>query len=315
MVLKIIPLGAGQDVGRSCIIVELGGKVIMLDCGIHMVSEQKFPDFNFLYGENYFKKKKLSKKKDVDFADIIDLVIVTHFHLDHCGALPYFTENIGYSGPVVATPPTKAILPLMLEDFRKVSVAQKGGVDAFSSEMIKRCIDRIQTIQLHETMTFSDNIKVTAYYAGHVLGAAMFAIECNGEKVVYTGDFNMTADRHLGSAWIEKIRPDLVITETTYATTIRDSKRSREREFLKQVHETLDGGGKILIPVFALGRAQELCILLETYWNRTNLQYPIFFSGGLTEKANFYYKLFINWTNEKIKKTFIKKNMFDFSHV
>jgi integrator complex subunit 11 len=158
-------------------------------------------------------------------------------------------------------------------------------------------------------------VKVTAYYAGHVLGAAMFSVECNGEKLVYTGDFNMTADRHLGSAWIEKLKPDVVLTETTYATTIRDSKRSREREFLQQVHKTLDNGGKILIPVFALGRAQELCILLETYWTRTNLKYPIFFSGGLTEKANFYYKLFINWTNEKIKKTFIHKNMFDFMHV
>ena len=81
------------------------------------------------------------------------------------------------------------------------------------------------------------------------------------------------------------------------------------------MHETLDQGGKILIPVFALGRAQELCILLETYWTRTNLRYPIYFSGGLTEKANFYYKLFINWTNEKIRKTFIKNNMFDFKHV
>ena len=171
-----------------------------------------------------------------DFTDIIDLVIVSHFHLDHCGALPYFTEAVGYSGPIVATPPTKAIIPLMLEDFRKISVAQKGGVDAFSAEMIKNCIDKIQTIQLHETMVFHGDIKVTAYYAGHVLGAAMFNIECNGESVVYTGDFNMTADRHLGSAWIDKLKPDLVITETTYATTIRDSKRSREREFLKQVH-------------------------------------------------------------------------------
>jgi integrator complex subunit 11 len=143
----------------------------------------------------------------------------------------------------------------------------------------------------------------------------MFYVECNGESVVYTGDYNMTADRHLGAAWIDKLRPDVVLTETTYATTIRDSKRSREREFLRQVHQTLDRGGKVLIPVFALGRAQELCILLETYWNRTGLQYPIYFSGGLTEKANFYYKLFINWTNEKIKKTFIKRNMFDFSHV
>ena len=54
---------------------------------------------------------------------------------------------------------------------------------------------------------------------------------------------------------------------------------------------------------------------MESYWNRANLKYPIYFSGGLTEKANFYYKLFINWTNENIKKTFIEKNLFDFSHV
>ena len=156
------------------------------------------------------------------------------------------------------------------------------------------------------------DLKVTAYYAGHILGACMFYVESNGESVVYTGDYNMTADRHLGAAWIDKLRPDLCITETTYATTIRDSKRSREREFLKTVQETLEGGGKVLIPVFALGRAQELCILLETYWARTNLKYPIYFSGGLTERANFYYRLFINWTNEKIKKTFIRKNMFNF---
>jgi integrator complex subunit 11 len=138
-------------------------------------------------------------------------VIVTHFHLDHCGALPLFTEGEGFNGPVVATPPTKAILPLMLEDFRKVSSNQKGGIDAFNQDMIKVCLSKVQTIQLHETMVFYPKdeqlgeIKVTAYYAGHVLGAAMFSVECNGEKLVYTGDFNMTADRHLGSAWIEKL--------------------------------------------------------------------------------------------------------------
>lgn len=162
-----------------------------------------------------------------------------------------------------------------------------------------------------------DGVKVSAYYAGHVLGAVMFHIEYEGEKVVYTGDYNMTADRHLGPASIEKLCPDVVMTESTYATTVRDAKRARERDFYKEVHDTLDNGGKILIPVFALGRAQELCILLETYWSRTGLKYPIYFSGGLTERANFYYKLFTNWTNEKIKTTFIENgiNMFDFKHV
>jgi integrator complex subunit 11 len=97
----------------------------------------------------------------------------------------------------------------------------------------------------------------------------------------------MTPDRHLGAAWIDKCRPDLLITESTYATTIRDSKRCRERDFLKKVHDSIDKGGKVLIPVFALGRAQELCILLETYWDRMNLKVPIYFSLGLTEKVRY----------------------------
>lgn len=133
--------------------------------------------------------------------------------------------------------------------------------------------------------------------------------------MVYTGDYNMTADRHLGSAWIDRCCPDVIITESTYATTIRDSKRCRERNFLKKVHDCVERGGKVLIPVFALGRAQELCILLETYWERNNVQTPIYFAAGLTEKANHYYKLFIPWTNQKIKTTFVKHNMFEFKHI
>lgn len=125
----------------------------------------------------------------------------------------------------------------------------------------------------------------------------------------------MTPDRHLGAAWIDKCRPDVLITESTYATTIRDSKRCRERDFLKKVHECIDRGGKVLIPVFALGRAQELCILLETYWDRMNLKVPVYFALGLTEKANNYYKMFITWTNQKIRKTFVQRNMFDFKHI
>ena len=89
-----------------------------------------------------------------------------------------------------------------------------------------------------------DELEIKAYYAGHVLGAAMFYIRVGQSSVVYTGDYNMTPDRHLGAAWIDRCRPDLLITESTYATTIRDSKRCRERDFLKKIHETVDKGGK-----------------------------------------------------------------------
>ncbi|VDO69888.1 unnamed protein product [Schistosoma margrebowiei] len=194
--IRVIPLGAGQDVGRSCILVTLGGKNIMFDCGMHM-------------GYN----------DDVCLVSLHFRVFIgSHFHLDHCGALPYMTEVIGYDGPIYMTHPTKAICPILLVD---------------------------------------DDLEIQAFYAGHVLGAAMFLVRVGTNSVLYT----------------------------------------------------------VLIPVFALGRAQELCILLETYWERMNISVPIYFSMGMAEKANEYYKLFISWTNQKIKETFVKRNMFDFKHI
>eukprot|EP00794_Sanderia_malayensis_P015390 gene15390-16969_t len=302
--ITAVPLGAGQDVGRSCILVTIGGKNIMLDCGMHMgfSDSRKFPDFTYL-------------AKTGPYTQCIDALIISHFHLDHCGALPYFTEMCGYDGPIYMTHPTKAICPILLEDFRKISVERKGETNFFTSQMIKDCMKKVVAVNLHQTVQVDDDLELKAYYAGHVLGAAMFHVKVGSQSFVYTGDYNMTPDRHLGSAWIDKCRPDLLITESTYATTIRDSKRCREMDFLKKVHETIEKGGKVLIPVFALGRAQELCILLETFWDRMNLSAPIYFSTGLTEKANHYYKLFITWTNQKIRSTFVQRNMFEFKHI
>jgi len=302
--IKAVPLGAGQDVGRSCIIVTIGGKNIMLDCGMHMGfnDNRKFPDFSYI-------------AKAGPYTQYIDAVIISHFHLDHCGALPYFSEMCGYDGPIYMTHPTKAICPILLEDFRKISVERKGETNFFTSAMIKDCMKKVIAVNLHQNVQVDDELEIKAYYAGHVLGAAMFQVKVGSQSFVYTGDYNMTPDRHLGAAWIDKCRPDLLITESTYATTIRDSKRCREMDFLKKVHETVEKGGKVLIPVFALGRAQELCILLETFWDRMNLKAPIYFSTGLTEKANHYYKLFITWTNQKIRSTFVQRNMFEFKHI
>eukprot|EP01147_Barroeca_monosierra_P008184 gene8184-804_t len=301
--ITVLPLGAGQDVGRSCIIIEMNGRTIMFDCGMHMgySDNRRFPDFSLL--------------AEGDLTSRIDVAIISHFHLDHCGALPYFSEMCGYEGPIIMTYPTKAICPILLEDYRKISVERKGTKNFFTSRMIKDCMSKVQPVDLHQTITIDKAIEIKAYYAGHVLGAAMFHVRVGDKSVVYTGDYNMTPDRHLGTAWIDYCKPDAIITESTYATTIRDSKRCRERDFLTKVHRCVQNGGKVLIPVFALGRAQELCILLETYWERYNLKVPIFFSTGLTEKANEYYRLFVMYTNQKIKDTFVERNMFDFKHI
>lgn len=313
-VIEILPLGAGQDVGRSCIVISLHNRNIMFDCGMHMgfTDERRFPDFSLLIPPTP------SSLKQKGFTETIDLLLVTHFHLDHCGALPYFAEQCGYSGPIVMTEPTKAICPILLEDFRKIATEKRGDNSFFTSKMIESSIQKVTTIEVGQSLFFCNGeIEVRAYYAGHVLGAAMFWVRVGAETIVYTGDFNMTADRHLGAAWIDRCNPDILITESTYATTIRESKRARERDFLKAIHQAVEKGGKVLIPTFALGRVQELCILIDSFWDRMDIKAPIYFSGGMAESANEYYRLYHSWMNERIKEESKrgKRNAFNFRNI
>merc|ERR1711892_1490457 len=132
--IRVVPLGAGQDVGRSCILVSIGNKNVMFDCGMHMGynDERRFPDFNYITGGTG------------TLTPHIDAVIISHFHLDHCGALPYMSEQVGYEGPIYMTMPTKITAPILLEDFRKV-VTKRDKAEAltfFTSEMIKDCMKK-----------------------------------------------------------------------------------------------------------------------------------------------------------------------------
>ena len=165
MDIKVTPLGAGQDVGRSCLLLSIGGKNVMLDCGMHMGynDDRRFPDFSYV-------------TTDEPLTEHIDAVIISHFHLDHCGALPYMTEMVGYNGPIYMTVPTKAIAPILLEDMRKVAVDKKGEQNFFTAGMIKDCMKKVVAVNLHQVVQVDSELEIKAYYAGHVLGAAMFQV-------------------------------------------------------------------------------------------------------------------------------------------
>lgn len=213
----------------------------------------------------------------------------------------------------------------MLEDFRKITVERRGEQNFFTSAMIQSCMNKVTAVDLSQEILVGEDIRVKAYYAGHVLGAAMFHVQVGEESVLYTGDYNMTPDRHLGGAVIDRCKPDVLITESTYAATVRDSKRARERDFLKQVHQCVASGGKVLVPTFALGRVQELCILIDAYWTRAGLSdIPVYFTGGMAGMATKYYKNWMEWTNESIQMTSLKEkspetgnpsNPFDFKNI
>jgi len=303
--MKAIPLGAGQEIGKSCVIVASGNRVIMFDCGMHIgySDSRMFPDFSFL-------------SRTGEFDAVLDAIVISHFHLDHCGALPYFTEILGYSGPIYMTPPTHAVMPILLSDCQKILESKcRDRSLIYNEHQIESCMRKIRRIEMNETIQILSGTYLRPYYAGHVIGAAMFYLIMGDEKIVYTGDYNTNADRHLCSAWIDSVKPDLLITEATYGSLIRDCRRARERKFLQMIHECVKRGGVALIPIFALGRAQELCLLLESYWERMGLQVPIYITGALTEKANEIYKKYINYTKCNFKENLTDKNMFDFKFI
>ena len=211
----------------------------MLDCGMHPGREgiQSLPYFDHIVDPKQ-----------------IELLLVTHFHVDHCAGLPYFTEKTDFDGEIYMTHPTKSIYNYVLQDFVKVS-GTPSDEQLFDEKDIENTLNKIKTIDYHQTVEFG-GIKFTAYRAGHVLGAAMFLLEIDGLKILYTGDYSREEDRHLKPAEvIFDTEIDVLIVESTYGVQKHESRNVRESTFTKYVEEIVLRGGKCLMPVFALGRA------------------------------------------------------------
>ncbi|KAF4519085.1 hypothetical protein B566_EDAN001677 [Ephemera danica] len=297
--LSIRPLGAGQEVGRSCIMLEFKGKKIMLDCGIH-------PGLSGMDALPFV---------DLIEADEIDLLLVSHFHLDHCGALPWFLQKTSFKGRCFMTHATKAIYRWLLSDYIKVSnIATEQML--YTESDLENSMDKIETINFHEEKDVF-GVKFWAYNAGHVLGAAMFMIEIAGVKILYTGDFSRQEDRHLMAAEIPNVHPDVLITESTYGTHIHEKREEREGRFTGLVNDIVNRGGRCLIPVFALGRAQELLLILDEYWSQHPELHdiPIYYASSLAKKCMAVYQTYVNAMNDRIKRQISVSNPFVFKHI
>jgi cleavage and polyadenylation specificity factor subunit 3 len=177
-----MPLGAGCEVGRSCIYLECKGRKILLDCGLHPAREgiQALPYFDAIKPEE------------------LDILLLTHFHVDHCAGLPYFLEKTGFKGKVFTTHPTKSIYNYIAQDFVKVSNISTDE-QIFNQEDVIKSLKKIQMIDFHQEVEERE-IKFTAYRA--VLGASMFLVEIDGVRILYTGDYSREEDRHLKPAEI-----------------------------------------------------------------------------------------------------------------
>lgn len=285
-VLEITPLGAGAEVGRSCCIVRFRGKVVMFDCGIH-------PAHSGMSCLPYFDHINPAE---------VDLLLVTHFHLDHSGAVPYFVNRTEFKGKVFMTHPTRPICRMLWHDYARVSkIAAEDTI--FSTNDINQTMDKIELIDYHEERQFR-GIKFSCYRAGHVLGAAMFMINIGGIRVLYTGDYSREEDRHLPQAEIPNVRVHVLICESTYGVMNHEPREQREHRFTNSVHQIVRQGGKCLLPVFALGRAQELLMILEDYWERNSDLHgiPIYYNSPMATKCLRIFETYTNMCSDMVQE-------------
>lgn len=296
--------------GRSCHILQYKGKTVMLDAGVH-------PAHQGLASLPFYDEFDLST---------VDVLLISHFHLDHAASLPYVMQRTNFHGRVFMTHPTKAIYRWLLSDFVKVTSIGSSNLsdkdeNLYTDEDLADSFDRIETIDFHSTMDVN-GIKFTAFHAGHVLGAAMFQVEIAGLKVLFTGDYSREIDRHLNSAEVPPSSSDVLIVESTFGTATHEPRINREKKLTQLIHSTVMRGGRVLLPVFALGRAQEIMLILDEYWSQhadelANGQVPIFYASNLARKCMSVFQTYVNMMNDDIRKKFrdSQSNPFIFKNI
>ncbi|QLQ82155.1 hypothetical protein HG537_0G04100 [Torulaspora globosa] len=294
--LRFFALGGGNEVGRSCHILQFKGKTIMLDAGVH-------PAYQGYASLPFYDEFDLST---------IDVLLISHFHVDHAASLPYVMQKTNFQGRVFMTHPTKAIYRWLLRDFVRVTSigSSSGGQDdnLYTDEDLADSFDKIETIDYHSTVDIN-GIKFTAFHAGHVLGAAMFQIEIAGVRVLFTGDYSRELDRHLNSAEVPPLPSDVLIVESTFGTATHEPRANRERKLTQLIHSTVSRGGRVLLPVFALGRAQEIMLILDEYWSQHaeelgGGQVPIYYASNLAKRCMSVFQTYVNMMNDDIRKKF-----------
>ena len=188
-------------------------------------------------------------------------VLVSHGHLDHCGAVP----NLMYQNPeVYMTPPTAEFTNLLGRDTLKIAQTTLSGVSPFDPEDLQKLSRRTLRVDYGETFK-TNGYRVCFYNAGHIPGASGIRLESeSGESLFYTGDFNLKETRLVPGA-AEFPEADTLVLESTYFGEDHIPRKETEERFIESILDTLDRGGIALIPAFAIGRTQEILMLLDAH--------------------------------------------------
>lgn len=282
--IKFISLGGAGEIGASCFYINIAGTGIILDCGMHPQKKglDALPDFSLIENEN------------------IDFVLISHAHQDHFDALPFLIKRFPYL-QIFTTPQTRAVAELTLHNTISILRGQISDEDyqLYSREEIDLLIQSIQYKSYEEKFSLRGykhesnfDIRISFLDAGHIIGSAGILIEHNCKTIFYTGDINLQKQSLLSGADLPQEKIDVLITEATYgatdSSTILDWNYESDR-LLKSLNKIFNNNGSVLIPVFALGKMQEMLSVIYKMMTNNKLPQVEIFTGGIATKISRIY--------------------------
>ena len=289
--VRVTALGSYREVGRACHLVTTNESRIIIDCGAKPGARDELTPF--------FTAPEMLPLESVD------AVVITHAHLDHIGMLPILFKY-GYSGPVYCTPPTRDLMTLLQQDFLKVAESESN-VAPYSNEDIRKMINHVIDIDLVKTTDIAPDIKMTLHNAGHILGSTSVHLHV-GEglhNIVFSGDIKYEKSFLYNAASSHFPRVETLIMESTYggANNFQPSREEATFELHETVKRVLSRGGKILFPVFAVGRSQEVMVALDRLFRSGDVEPVTVWLDGMIQEATAIHSCHPDYLNKELRKS------------
>ena len=300
--VSLLTLGGFGQVGRSCMLMTTPDSKILIDCGVNPGAHNP--------NEAYPR---------LDWANItldeLDAVVIGHAHFDHTGFLPVLLKY-GYKGPIYCTEPTLPMMNLIQLDSIKVATAQ-GKLPLYSERDVFQVMRQATTLRYGTVTDISPDVKLVLSNAGHILGSATchFHIGNGDHNFVYSGDIKYGKSILLESAYTNYPRVETLLIESTYGAKedIQPSRQEVETAFIASVNSVLKEGGKVLIPIPAVGRAQEIMMVIDQYMKSGQLTEAPVFMEGMIQEATAIHEAYPEYLARELRQKILETddNPFD----
>jgi uncharacterized protein len=267
--MRLAFLGGADEIGASSTLVEMGGKRILVDCGIRISPRSN----------RGIRNDQLPDLHPVSEMGGPDYILVTHAHTDHTGAIPLILEQYPHV-PVLATRPTQVLVRILQRDAQRIMKSkqeEEGELPIFDEIASQRLMDSFQTVEFAQSVRLGDGLQVTFHPAGHIAGASMLVLEGEDGVLVMSGDLSVPEQRAVVGTSVPRIKADALILESTYGGKLHANRVAEEKRLISTLKRIIERGGTALIPAFALGRAQEVLQIILAY--RDQIDAPVYVDG------------------------------------